>query len=317
LWGKLFEVNNMVDISIIIPTKNGGVNLATCLEAIHRQEIDGEIETIVVDSGSRDDTLRIAQRFSARVTEIRPEKFTHGRSRNLGASIACGKYLIFCNQDVIPANIHWLARLVEALGGKGVAASYSRQVPPPGAQRFEKVFLERHYPPVSVIHTRDVLNRRGPEDIILFSTVAGALRRNVWETFRFNENIVTSEDQEIAYRLLKSGWQIVYQADSIVCHSNQYTLLSAFRRYFDSGWSMTYYPELRVRSSRRAISYLKASCKDSILCDAASLRERLGSLLYVGAKTTGFVLGQTAFAMPVYIRDRISYTRSLLRGRTG
>jgi len=204
---------------------------------------------------------------------------------------------------------------VEPLEEGGIVASYSRQVPPQGTQYFERVFLVRHYPPVNVTHTCKTLKGRGPEGVVLFSTVAGALRRSVWEALRFDENIVMSEDQEIAFRLLKSGWRIAYQADSIVYHGNRYTLLSAFRRYFDSGWSMAYHPELRVRTLPRAASYLKASCKDLILCDGASLGERLGNLPYLGAKVAGFVLGQTASAMPVHIRDRISYTRSLLRGR--
>lgn len=303
----------MVDATVIIPTKNGGADFAACLEAIHSQDVDGDVETIVVDSGSRDETLRTAQRFSTRIIEIGPEEFTHGRSRNLGASIARGRHLVFCNQDVIPANVHWLSRLVEPLEEEGIAASYSRQIPLSGSQYFERVFLERHYPPENAIHSSNVLRNRGPASLILFSTVAGALRRSVWETFRFDENIIMSEDQEIALRLLKSGWKIAYQASSMVYHSNRYTLLSAFRRYFDSGWSMRYHSDLQVRSLPGVVSYLRDSCRDLILGDAASFRERIGSLFYLGAKTVGFVVGQTAPAMPVQIRKRISHTQGLLR----
>jgi len=306
----------MIDVSIIIPTKNGGASLAACLETMCNQNYNGEIEIIIVDSGSFDDTLSIAKQFSNRIIEINPKEFTHGYSRNLGASKAHGEYLVFCNQDVVPAHANWLSNLLEPLKEERIAASYSRQVPPPGTQYFEKVFLEHHYPSTNVIHFYEGLKKRGPREGVLFSTVSGALRRSIWENFQFDENIIMSEDQEIAFRLLKSGWRIAYRGDSVVYHSNQYTLLSVFRRYFDSGWSMAYPQEIRILSPSKSLSYLISSCVDLLLGEGASLLERLGSLIYLGAKVTGFVLGQTAPSMPLYIRDKLSHTRSLLRDFT-
>ncbi|MFX0051759.1 MAG: glycosyltransferase [Candidatus Hodarchaeota archaeon] len=303
----------MIEVSIIIPTKNGGVNLKACLEAVYNQNYIGEIEIIIVDSGSIDDTLSIAKHYTDRIIEINPKDFSHGYSRNLGASMSRGEYLVFCNQDVIPANAYWLSNLLEPLKEESIAASYSRQIPPLGTQCFEKIFLERHYTSTNVIHTYEGLKKRGPQEVILFSTVSGALRRIIWKKFQFDENIVMSEDQEIAFRLLKSKWQIAYQADSIVYHSNRYSFLSAFRRYFDSGWSMAYYPEYRILSPSKGVSYLKSSCVDLLSDERYSLVERLRSMMYLFAKVFGFVLGQTAPYMPIGIRDKISYTRSLLR----
>jgi len=306
----------MIDVSVIIPTKNGGANLTACLEAVCNQKYIGEIEIIIVDSGSIDDTLSIAKHYTDRIIEINPKEFSHGYSRNLGASMAQGEYLVFCNQDVIPANAHWLSNLLEPLKEESIAASYSRQIPPPGTQYFEKIFLERHYTSTNAIHTYEGLKKRGPQEVVLFSTVSGALRRSIWENFQFDEKIIMSEDQEIAFRLLKSKWRIAYWADSVVYHSNQYSFLSAFRRYFDSGWSMTYHPELKILSPSKGVYYLKSSCISLLLDESNSLVERLSSMIYLCAKVFGFVLGQTAPFMPIGIRDRISHTRSLLRDFT-
>jgi glycosyltransferase involved in cell wall biosynthesis len=41
-------------ISVLIPVKDGGLELVRCLEAVGRQRIDDEVEVVVVDSGSSD-----------------------------------------------------------------------------------------------------------------------------------------------------------------------------------------------------------------------------------------------------------------------
>jgi len=52
-------------ISVIIPTCNGGKIFSQCLEKIGQQEYDGEIQLVVVDSGSSDGTAELA--FSNKV----------------------------------------------------------------------------------------------------------------------------------------------------------------------------------------------------------------------------------------------------------
>ena len=77
-------------ISIIIPTYNGGRVFSKCLEMIMRQDYGGEIELIVVDSGSTDGTIELAERVGA---FIRPE-----------AHVVICRYIIFkYPPDVKPA----------------------------------------------------------------------------------------------------------------------------------------------------------------------------------------------------------------------
>src|ERR1039457_2153528 len=82
-------------ISIVIPVKDGGADLARCLDAIAAQRIDEPVEVVIVDSGSRDDSLEHAHRHGAIVREIPAAEFSHGASRNLGASLASGELLVF------------------------------------------------------------------------------------------------------------------------------------------------------------------------------------------------------------------------------
>ncbi|MBU1932235.1 glycosyltransferase, partial [Patescibacteria group bacterium] len=52
-------------ISIIIPTHNGGQVFSRCLEMIGQQDYSGHIQLIIVDSGSTDGTVELAERGGA------------------------------------------------------------------------------------------------------------------------------------------------------------------------------------------------------------------------------------------------------------
>ena len=56
-------------VSVIIPTRNAGSEFQHVLEKIRAQKGIGEIEVIVVDSGSEDDTLALAKRYQAKITQ--------------------------------------------------------------------------------------------------------------------------------------------------------------------------------------------------------------------------------------------------------
>ena len=98
-------------ISVIVPVRDGARYLRELLDAVGRE---GASEVLVIDSGSRDDSVAIAQAAGARVIEIDPADFGHGRTRNLAAEEATGDVLAFLTQDATPAP-GWLAAHVEAL----------------------------------------------------------------------------------------------------------------------------------------------------------------------------------------------------------
>ena len=79
-----------VDVSIIILTKNGEEHLDALLQSVGEQETSCRTEIIVIDSGSRDNTLSIVDRYPVRLHCIPPEEFGHGKTRNLGAGLARG-----------------------------------------------------------------------------------------------------------------------------------------------------------------------------------------------------------------------------------
>ncbi len=296
-------------ISIVIPVKNGERDLARCLEAIARQQLDEDVETIVVDSGSTDGSVEVARRHGAVVREIPAAEFTHGASRNLGAGLARGDLLVFISQDAYPVAEDWLARLSAPLRAEqGVAGVYGRQLPHEGARPPERYFLEFLYGP----EPREQRVASAAEltmDTTLFSNVNAAIRRELWERFPFPEDLVMSEDQDWSRRVLLEGFTIVYEPAAAVRHSHNYTLLAALRRFFDSGASAE---NAYLAGERQSVQALRSAALRYARGEVAWLW-RTGqrrwlpyTAVYEGTKMLGLVLGANHRRLPLGVKRRLS-----------
>jgi rSAM/selenodomain-associated transferase 2 len=85
-------------ISIIIPTLNEELMIGKCLYQFD-QYLEN-LEIIVVDGGSTDDTVSIVKSF-AKVTLIQESEKGRGRQMNRGASVAKGDILLFLHADTL------------------------------------------------------------------------------------------------------------------------------------------------------------------------------------------------------------------------
>jgi rSAM/selenodomain-associated transferase 2 len=97
LWGKaskqMPEPHPIPCISIIIPTLNEAPNLASTLRSIRNAS---NVEVIVVDGGSSDETVKVARSWSTRVLSFAPGR---ARQMNAGAARATGEILLFLHGD--------------------------------------------------------------------------------------------------------------------------------------------------------------------------------------------------------------------------
>src|SRR3546814_9382361 len=94
-------------VSIVIRTLNEARYLGELLEGIASQETQGlDVETVLIDSGSTDDTLAIAEKHGCVITHITREEFSFGRSLNLGCEAAQGEVLILISGHCVPRDRH-------------------------------------------------------------------------------------------------------------------------------------------------------------------------------------------------------------------
>jgi glycosyltransferase involved in cell wall biosynthesis len=97
------SVENAPQVSIIIPSLNEESHICLLLESIKNQS-SISYEILIVDGGSKDETLYIARQHNAKVMALPG----HGEfiSRNIGAKMAKGKLLLFtCADIVFPKNL--------------------------------------------------------------------------------------------------------------------------------------------------------------------------------------------------------------------
>ena len=217
---------NKIDISIIIPAKNEGENIRKCLDAVAAQECPAVFEVIVIDSGSEDDTAAmVEENKNIRLVKIRVDEFGHGKTRNLGAKLAKGDFLVFLNADAIPHDRYWLSSLIDGFAGdEKIAGVYSRHAPKSGCHLYMTRDLEKSMP-----QKRMEKSQVGRLDYFLFSTVSAAIRKDIWSAYPFLDEILIAEDQNWAARVLQGGYKLVYTPASIVQHSHNYSLKELFR----------------------------------------------------------------------------------------
>ena len=91
------SVNRQPLVSVIIPTYNAEKYLDRCLKSIKDQTYKN-YEIIVVDNNSRDNTKKIAKKYTKLVFNKGPER---SAQRNFGAKKAKGKYVYFVDADFI------------------------------------------------------------------------------------------------------------------------------------------------------------------------------------------------------------------------
>ncbi len=89
---------------------------------------------MIVDSGSTDGSVDIAERHGALVHRIDKSEFSHGGTRNLLMELASGDHVAFLTQDATPASPRWLAALLEGFEqADDVAAVFGPHDARPGA----------------------------------------------------------------------------------------------------------------------------------------------------------------------------------------
>jgi len=201
-------------ISVIVRTFNEARHIPDVLKGIRSQVIQGaSFEIIVVDSGSTDGTLDIAESFDCRIEHIPRESFSFGRSLNIGCSAASGSVLVMISGHCIPANASWLAELVAPLANGRVALAYGCQRGDGSSHFSECRIFEKYFPSTSVI----------PQEGFFCNNANSAVLRSVWEQYQFDEGLTGLEDMHLAKRIIGEGLCVGYVAEALVHHLHDET----------------------------------------------------------------------------------------------
>jgi glycosyltransferase involved in cell wall biosynthesis len=178
-------------------------------------------QIIVVDSGSTDATLAIASRFPIDIQSIEPEAFSFGRSLNTGCRAATGDLIAIVSAHVYPVYDTWLEELTAPFSDPNVALTYGRQEGDERTKYSERQIMARWFPPES--------ERRQTHPFC--NNANAAIRRRVWESQPYDEDLTGLEDLDWAKRTLEAGHQIAYVATAPVVHAHDESWGQLVNRY--------------------------------------------------------------------------------------
>ncbi|MBL8474353.1 MAG: glycosyltransferase [Rhodocyclaceae bacterium] len=198
-----------IDVSIVIRTLNEAQYLESLLVNIASQKTNGlRSEVILVDSGSTDDTVQIAERYGCRICYIKREEFSFGRSLNIGCEAARGGVLVFISGHCVPTDEHWLQNLCQPIRDGIADYSYGRQFGGAQSHFSECRIFAKYYPAQSNV----------PQEGFFCNNANSALQHSVWAQHRFDESLTGLEDMELAQRLVRGGGKVAYVAEAGVFH---------------------------------------------------------------------------------------------------
>jgi glycosyltransferase involved in cell wall biosynthesis len=232
-------------ISVIIPVRNGGGTIRELLGKIRSQKKVRDVEIIVIDSGSTDGTVAIAEGFGCRVIRIPEREFNHGATRNLGAREARGEFLVFTVQDALPASDYWLYAMASPfVAHPELAALSSKQFVRPEADLFSLWMNEATYKSIRFVEDSiyalspsfDFANWKHFDSQIkrhlsFFDNVCSCVRRSVFDEIRFNPQI-NAEDMDFGVRLLEKRKKIGFLTTTGVYHWHERGPEYVLKRHF-------------------------------------------------------------------------------------
>jgi GT2 family glycosyltransferase len=182
-----------VRVSFIIPVRNDALNLQRCLDSIARLETTGaEVEVLVIDNGSADDSVGVARRAGARVLVLPGERVS--ALRNQGVHEAAGEVLAFVDADH-ELSAGWLAAALETLSARPEAAGVGAACwPPPSPTWVQRMYdaLRGHVPVLREVEWLGAGNM--------------VVRRSAFEGVGgFDTSLVACEDADLCNRLRAAG----------------------------------------------------------------------------------------------------------------
>lgn len=201
-------------VSVIIPTYNREVLLSEALASVLLQTYSN-VEIIVVDDGSSDDTGCVLAGYDSHVVVIRQENRGRSAARNAGVRVAQGEFVVFLDSDdlILPSKIQsqvdYLLRnpAVDVVYGDGYT------VDDDGALGPLEPYVVR-FPPASAVEFAYSLLCRNH-----FAIHAALIRRTaLLAQPLFDESLTRFEDWDLWIRMCLGGCSFAYINEKVAVY---------------------------------------------------------------------------------------------------
>jgi glycosyltransferase involved in cell wall biosynthesis len=224
---------NSITVSVIIPAYNASATIGRTLTALKSQDYSGTFEVIVVDDGSNDKTANIVSTFTC-VRYARQDNAGPASARNHGARLALGEFLAFTDSDCVP-HPDWISQLMAGFGRDIGVVAGSYGIANPESALARDVWAEIIWRHVHLM----------PDFPNAFGGYNFCVKKNVFEGVGgFNSGYLhaSGEDNDLSYKITKSGWQIYFQRKALVDHYHPISVRRYLKEQFRHGfWRVKMY----------------------------------------------------------------------------
>lgn len=196
-----------MEYSVVIRTKNSGYALDRCLKSL-RDQLLPPSEIIVVDSGSSDNSLAIAENYGTTIVHYPSNlTFNYSKALNMGVELATSKFILNLSSHVELCDKSTIKIMSEFWNKRPdcIAVSVLRSSQPIVNDQVESNFVYL-----------DDFNGRAMYNF------CALYKRSDWEKYHFNENIPRCEDQDWVYHFLKEERWACVISKPVVYYNNKY-----------------------------------------------------------------------------------------------
>ena len=213
-------------VSVIVPTCNRVDSLRRCLQSLTAQVLPpNHFEIIVVDDGSTDGTAEMVDKYSREITgPIIKYRFQArsgpGAARNKGIEVARGEILAFTEDDIVVEK-DWLMNALPYFEDEKVGGVEGSTLVEGGERLLTLPNVYRGFIPCNIFYKKEVIQKIGGFDTQFYDP---------------EDRLYFREDGDLGFRVLKSGWKIVFAEDVLVHHPRLFQkssdIASFLRRYY-------------------------------------------------------------------------------------
>jgi len=266
-------------LSIIIVAHNRSELTRRCLEAIDQAQIRCEYELILVGNCCTDNTAALPAEFSGRIAGLKylrnDQNLSYSRANNVAAGLACGRWLLFLNNDVLVFSGS-INRLLEVLEQepKGAVAGAKLLYPDTGMIQHAGMFqmLWGYASNYGVGGRADDNRFNRTREVFAVTGAMLCIERRLFRRLRgFNEGFWYGyEDVDLCLKARRAGRKVLYVPDAAGFHHESTTLrtvrgtgdLETNYAHYRSRWNPLLIPKeeaflagLRHQGIRRTVVY--------------------------------------------------------------
>lgn len=211
----------MDKVSLIVPMHNASGHIEKCLSSILHQT-KKDLEVILVDDHSEDDTLEKAKKYPFSIIE-REKGGSPSIARNRGAENASGDIFVFIDSDIVlkPDSIEKIISAVSRPDTDVVSGTYESDMPQTG-------FFSQLQNLMAICRQSGL-----PEFVTFTNSAFCAIKRKTFESIGgYDETMSYYEDVEIGHRLAENGYRCRSNPDLKVTHLKRFTHIGLLKDYF-------------------------------------------------------------------------------------